>query len=101
MTSFEKYVMDLDHIGALHRTMQGLSFDDNQMAQDGKRKRQARAVFRGKAKGGNAGPLVLMPDDRRNAYGFCRRPARKVTPAGPDFSLCRQPAGSLNSSPVP
>ncbi|MCU9846577.1 trimethylamine methyltransferase family protein [Defluviimonas sp. WL0024] len=33
-TSYEKYVMDLDHIGALGRQMQGLVLDDNQMGRD-------------------------------------------------------------------
>lgn len=47
VTSFEKYVMDLDHIGALHRTLQGLSFDDNQMAYEAYRERQGREVFLG------------------------------------------------------
>jgi trimethylamine--corrinoid protein Co-methyltransferase len=47
VASFEKYVLDLDHIGALHRTMQGLSFDDNELAQEAYMQRGEREVFLG------------------------------------------------------
>lgn len=47
VANFEKYVLDLDHIGALHKTLNGLDFDDNQIAREAYLQRQDREVFLG------------------------------------------------------
>ena len=46
---YEKFVMDVDHLGILHRTMQGLGIDENSLAADAYREAGPGITFLGTA----------------------------------------------------